>query len=280
MVAFCRLFLVIFGLGFDFFSRWEGLSIYLHWNQAVVLNRFFFYSPSLLNNIRFFYQEFFLFASQTSVFHLDERVSTKFLELKFFSTHSRKGVYINKHMKHVMNHSFTKTNHFIDMTAVDMLGRKPVHEKFRFYLLYNFFCFASKLRVFFSIFCSKNTRTQSFQDIFPCTGWSERECYDMFGIKFNKHNDLRRILTDYGFRGFPLRKDFPVTGFLQTKFDENTNSVVYEKINLMQVEREIEFVNPWSFSPNAKAFIPDVVTLIFSDYSVRDSYLYLVYGTK
>lgn len=274
LVGFRRLFFVFFGIFFNFCSFREGFGIYLNWNQALVFNRVFLYSPSLLNNIRFFYQEFFLFASQTSCFILNERLSTKFVELKFFNTHARKSVYINQTMKHVMTHSFTKTNHFIDMTAVDMLGRKPVHEKFRFYLLYIFFCFSSKLRVFFSIFCSKQSRIPSLQDVFPCTGWSERECFDMFGLKFISHSDLRRILTDYGFRGFPLRKDFPVTGFLQTKFDENTNSVVYEKINLMQIEREIEFVNPWSFSLSHPSHVEGLASKVL-DYSVIQKYLLL-----
>jgi len=85
----------------------------------------------------------------------------------------------------------------------------------------------------------------SVSEIFSSANWLERECYDMFGVLFYNHPDLRRILTDYGFDGYPLRKDFPLTGFLEVRFDDEINRVVFEPVAVTQEYRYFDFISPW-----------------------------------
>jgi len=85
----------------------------------------------------------------------------------------------------------------------------------------------------------------SVSNLFPSANWLERECYDMFGILFYNHPDLRRILTDYGFEGYPLRKDFPLTGYLEVRFDDEINRVVFEPVAFTQEYRYFDYVSPW-----------------------------------
>jgi NADH-quinone oxidoreductase subunit C len=85
----------------------------------------------------------------------------------------------------------------------------------------------------------------SVVDVFPCANWYEREAYDMYGILFSGHPDLRRILTDYGFQGFPLRKDFPLTGYVEVRYDDDQKRVVYEPVRLTQEFRSFDFESPW-----------------------------------
>ena len=89
------------------------------------------------------------------------------------------------------------------------------------------------------------TPVQSAVGLFPAADWFEREAYDLYGILFEGHPDLRRILTDYGFEGYPLRKDFPLTGFVELRYDDQLKRVVYEPVQLMQDYRSFDFLSPW-----------------------------------
>ena len=86
---------------------------------------------------------------------------------------------------------------------------------------------------------------ESVSSIYPCANWYEREIWDLFGISFSNHPDLRRILTDYDFEGFPLRKDFPLTGFVQVKYDDEKEQVIYEPVKLDQEYRDFDNLSPW-----------------------------------
>ncbi len=99
----------------------------------------------------------------------------------------------------------------------------------------------------------EDTPVTSVTDLWPAANWFEREAFDMYGVLFDNHPDLRRILTDYGFHGFPLRKDFPLTGFMQVVYDEEQKRVVYEPVTLVQEYREFDFLSPWE---GAKYVLP------------------------
>ena len=100
-------------------------------------------------------------------------------------------------------------------------------------------------RLTVKIYVNEGELVQSSVSIFKSANWSEREIWDMFGIFFSGHPDLRRLLTDYGFEGHPLRKDFPLTGRVQVKYDTDQNKVIYEPVNLVQEYRDFDFLSPW-----------------------------------
>ena len=128
----------------------------------------------------------------------------------------------------------------VDITAVD----HPERER-RFDLVYHFLSMYQNHRVRVKAQLREDAVMASIVDVFPAANWFEREVFDMYGILFSGHPDLRRILTDYGFRGHPLRKDFPTTGYTEVRYDEAQKRVVYEPVKLVQEYRQFDFMSPW-----------------------------------
>ena len=133
-----------------------------------------------------------------------------------------------------------KFRQLIDIAGVDY----PDEEK-RFKLVYLFLSHELNIRIKLSINFQPKQVIASITKIFPSANWMEREVFDMYGIKFKNHPDLRRILTDYGFKGHPLRKDFPLTGFNEVRYSEKEKKVVYEPVKLEQNYRNFDFESPW-----------------------------------
>lgn len=131
-----------------------------------------------------------------------------------------------------------KFNSLVDITAVDYPDRAP-----RFTLVYHFLSMYTNQRI--RIKMGALDLTSSIHKIHPSANWFEREVFDMFGLLFTGHPDLRRLLTDYGFRGHPLRKDFPTTGYTEVRYDEAQKRVVYEPVTLVQEYRQFDFLSPW-----------------------------------
>ena len=141
---------------------------------------------------------------------------------------------------------FLKTNdkckfkQLIDITAVDY----PSKQK-RFKIVYLLLSHENNLRVVIKTNIDEKEKVPSLTKIFPSANWMEREIFDMYGISFNEHPDLRRILTDYGFEGYPLRKDFPLTGHTEVRYSESKKKVIYETVKLDQEYREFDSQSPW-----------------------------------
>jgi NADH-quinone oxidoreductase subunit C len=129
---------------------------------------------------------------------------------------------------------------FIDVTAVDWPGREQ-----RFDVVYHLLSPKLNLRVRVKTPTHEDTAVPSIIDVFPGAEWFERETYDLYGVVFIGHPDMRRILTDYGFEGHPLRKDFPLTGFVEVRYDDELKRVVYEPVRLTQEFRNFDFLSPW-----------------------------------
>jgi NADH-quinone oxidoreductase subunit C len=128
----------------------------------------------------------------------------------------------------------------IDVTAVDW----PQREK-RFDVVYHLLSPKNNVRIRVKVETDEVTPVPSLIDIFPGADWFERETYDLYGVLFTGHPDMRRILTDYGFEGHPLRKDFPLTGFVEVRWDDEAKRVVYDPVRLAQEFRNFDFLSPW-----------------------------------
>ena len=128
----------------------------------------------------------------------------------------------------------------IDITAVDY-----PEEEYRFQLIYHYLSMHQNFRIRIKILVKDEDIVPSITSVFPAANWFEREVFDMYGILFGSHPDMRRLLTDYGFRGHPLRKDFPTTGYLEVRYDQEKKKVVYEPVKLNQEYRRFDFVSPW-----------------------------------
>ena len=133
---------------------------------------------------------------------------------------------------------------FIDVTAVDWPSRER-----RFDVVYHLLSPKQNARVRVKIETDETSPVPSIIDVFPGADWFERETYDLYGVLFTGHPDMRRILTDYGFDGHPLRKDFPLTGFVEVRYDDELKRVVYDPVRLAQEFRNFDFLSPWE-GPN------------------------------
>ena len=128
----------------------------------------------------------------------------------------------------------------IDITAVDY-----PEEEYRFQLIYHYLSMHQNFRIRIKIPVKDEEIVPSITSVFPAANWFEREVFDMYGILFGSHPDMRRLLTDYGFKGHPLRKDFPTTGYLEVRYDQEKKKVIYEPVKLNQEYRRFDFVSPW-----------------------------------
>ena len=141
---------------------------------------------------------------------------------------------------------FLKTNEkckfkqLIDITAVDYLSKEK-----RFKVVYLLLSHENNTRVVINTYIEEKENVPSITKIFPSANWMEREVFDMYGISFKDHPDLRRILTDYGFKGYPLRKDFPLTGHTEVRYSEEKKKVISEPVKLEQEYRNFDFESPW-----------------------------------
>ena len=138
------------------------------------------------------------------------------------------------------SNSLVPFDQLIDITAIDYPDSIP-----RFEVVYILLSSVSRKRLIVKIRVNEGELVKSSTGIFKSANWSEREIWDMFGIFFSGHPDLRRLLTDYGFEGHPLRKDFPLTGRVQVKYDTEQSRVIYEPVNLIQEYRDFDFLSPW-----------------------------------
>jgi len=141
-----------------------------------------------------------------------------------------------------------KFQSLIDICGVDYPSRER-----RFDVVYHLLSMAHNSRIRVKITTDEDVPVHSIASVFPNADWYEREAFDMYGVAFDNHPDLRRILTDYGFEGHPLRKDFPLSGFVEVRYDEERKSVIYEPVNLPQEYRSFDFMSPWE---GAKYVLP------------------------
>jgi NADH-quinone oxidoreductase subunit C len=129
---------------------------------------------------------------------------------------------------------------FTDVTAVDYPGREK-----RFEVIYHLLSPTLNTRIRLRVAADETTQVPSIIEVFPGADWFERETYDLYGVIFTGHPDMRRLLTDYGFDGHPLRKDFPLTGFVEVRYDDQEKRVLYEPVRLNQEFRKFDFLSPW-----------------------------------
>ena len=144
--------------------------------------------------------------------------------------------------------SACKFSSLVDITAIDWPGRER-----RFDVVYHLLSMYQNHRIRLRLQVDEQEMVPSITEVHPSANWFEREVFDMFGLLFSGHPDLRRILTDYGFRGYPLRKDFPTTGYTEVRYDEVQKRVVYEPVRLVQEYRQFDFMSPWE---GAKYVLP------------------------
>lgn len=156
----------------------------------------------------------------------------------FFKVPAEKVWNIIYFLKH---HTYALFRQLIDLSAIDYPERK-----FRFEVFYNLLSIKYNNRLTVTIAVPEGAYVDSVTSVFPAANWYERECWDMFGIFFKNHPDLRRMLTDYGFKGHPLRKDFPLSGYIEVRYDDFNKRIMYEEVSLAQEYRIFSLENPWA----------------------------------
>lgn len=148
------------------------------------------------------------------------------------------------------NHNTSLFTSLIDITCIDYPTKGC-----RFELIYNLLSYKFETRLRLKVELGEYESVSSVVSLFSSAGWLEREVWDLFGVYFSNHPDLRRILTDYGFEGFPLRKDFPITGFVQLRYDDEKKSILYESLEVAQGFRAFNFLSPWEQINNFKNLV-------------------------
>ncbi len=178
---------------------------------------------------------------------LERKINSELASKIKFSQIKHNQLYININctdLKDVLsflkNNTLTKFRQLVDITAVDY-----PEENQRFKLTYLLLSHEFNNRIILNYSISENEVIPSITEIFPSANWMEREVFDMYGIKIKDHPDLRRILTDYNFEGFPLRKDFPLTGHNEVRYNEDDKKVIYEPVKLEQNYRNFDYESPW-----------------------------------
>jgi NADH-quinone oxidoreductase subunit C len=134
---------------------------------------------------------------------------------------------------------------------VDLCGADYPERAERFDVVYHLLSLANNHRIRVKVQTDEDTPVPTVVSVYPCADWFEREAFDMYGVFFDGHPDLRRLLTDYGFHGYPLRKDFPMTGYVEVRYDDELKRVVYEPVKLTQEFRQFDFLSPWEGARNA-----------------------------
>lgn len=153
---------------------------------------------------------------------------------------------IVKVLKFLRDDSNCQFTQLVDLCGVDFLDREE-----RFEIVYHLLSMNQNLRIRVKISASEESAVPSVEEVFSCANWFEREVWDMYGVFFSDHTDLRRILTDYGFDGHAQRKDFPLTGYVEVRYDEEQKRVVYEPVKLTQDFRTFDFMSPWEGAEHA-----------------------------
>lgn len=150
--------------------------------------------------------------------------------------------YLNKLLIFLFLHINTQAKMFVDLVAIDIIKNKD-----RFVLVYQFLSYIYHNRFFVKINVSEFDKVYTICSLFPNVSWYEREAWDLFGINFVGNHDMRRILTDYGFQGFPLRKDFPLSGFVEVSYCEVLKNIKYSSVSFIQEFRLFDTKSPWEF---------------------------------
>tara|TARA_B100001250_G_scaffold308911_1_gene270806 strand:+ start:41 stop:637 length:597 start_codon:yes stop_codon:yes gene_type:complete len=183
----------------------------------------------------------------SNLLDLEKKINSELATKIKFSEIKHNQLYINIDCKDLINvlvflknNASTKFRQLVDITAVDF-----PEENERFKIVYLLLSHEFNSRIIISYSINENEVIPSITEIFPSANWMEREVFDMYGIKFKDHPDLRRILTDYNFEGYPLRKDFPLSGHNEVRYSEEEKKVIYEPVKLEQNYRNFDYESPW-----------------------------------